>query len=573
MGTAATRLSESPTGNNDAKCDYRQVASKKTADRETQLAKHPDWRVPDPGPEVTNVTELLLSKLTATEREIVHQDACGLLPKLASRQYSAVQVLTAFCKAAVASQDLTNSLTEIFFDEGFERAKQLDQHLATTGKVVGPLHGLPVSIKDHILVKGQDTASGYASWAYKSYADHDAAVVRILREAGAVIYVKTANPQTLLSLETNNNIYGRTVNPYNRELSPGGSSGGEGALVASHGSPLGVGTDIGGSIRIPAAWSGLYGFKPSVARLPHTGLLGSHDGMDNVVGCIGPLATSARDLNLFCKVMLQYEAWIVEHQNLYIEWRTDLAEQGKGLPNKLVFGILADDGVVAPHPPIKQAIEKTRAALLAAGHEVVDYTPLDHQASWDLIVKLYFLDGGAEYFATMAESGEPPIPSFSWIVGHTEGRPPYSIAEMFALNAEREKIRALAHAHWNATASKTTTGRPVDVILTPVSATLAPPHDSVRWWGYSSHWNLLDYPAAVFPVGQLRASEWKEPATAPNSVSPPRNDVEKVIRAQWDPFAYDNAPIALQLVGRRHMEEKTLACLNVLEEAIKLYNN
>ena len=196
MGTAATRLTDTPTS--DEKCDYRHVACRKTADREAQLAKYPDWRVSDPGPSVTNVKELLISKLTNVEHDIVHQDACGLLPKLASREYSAVQVLTAFCKAAVASQDLTNSLTEIFFEEGFARAKQLDEHLTTTGKVVGPLHGLPVSIKDHILVKGHDGASGYASWAYKSYADHDAAVVRILREAGAVIYVKTANPQTLL---------------------------------------------------------------------------------------------------------------------------------------------------------------------------------------------------------------------------------------------------------------------------------------------------------------------------------------------------------------------------------------
>lgn len=108
--------------------------------------------------------------------------------------------------------------------------------------------------------------------------------------------------------------------------------------------------------------------------------------MDNIVGCLGPMATSARDLNLFCKVMLQAEAWIVEHQSLHIEWRTDLAETGKGLPEKLVFGVLADDGVVAPHPPIRQAIEKAKQALIAAGHEVIEYEPLDHQAAWDLIV-------------------------------------------------------------------------------------------------------------------------------------------------------------------------------------------
>jgi len=188
----------STSSNNARTCDYREIAARKTADREAILAAYPDWRVPDPGSDVTDVTQLLLSKLTALENEIVHEDACGLVAKLASRQYTAVQVLTAFCKVAVASQDLTNCLTEIFFEEGFERARQLDDHLARTGSVIGPLHGLPVSIKDHILVEGHDGATGYASWAYKSYADHDAAVVRILRKAGAVLYVKTANPQTLL---------------------------------------------------------------------------------------------------------------------------------------------------------------------------------------------------------------------------------------------------------------------------------------------------------------------------------------------------------------------------------------
>ncbi|PVF96059.1 amidase [Serendipita vermifera] len=552
-------------------CNYREIAARKKADREAILAKYPDWRVTDPGPGVTDVTKLVVSKLSELEREIVFQDASSLMSNLASSKYSAVQVLTAFCKAAVASQDLTNSLTEIFFEEAFERARQLDEHLRTTGKVVGPLHGLPVSIKDHILVKGHDTATGYASWAYKTIADRDAAVVTILRQAGALIYVKTANPQTLLSLETNNNIYGRTVNPYNRKLSSGGSSGGESALIASHGSPLGVGTDIGGSIRVPAAWTGLYGFKGSVGRLPHTGLMGSHDGMDNIVGCLGPMATSARDLNLFCKVMLQYEAWIVEHQTLNIEWRTDLAETGKGLPEKLVFGVLADDGVVAPHPPIRQAIEKTKRALIAAGHEVIEYEPMDHQAAWDLIVKLYLLDGGEEYRQTLAESGEPAIPTFAWMIAHAEGRAPYTMAEMFKLNADREQFRARAHAHWNATAVRTQCGRPVDAILTPVAPTLAPPHDTVRWWGYSSYWNLLDYPGAVFPVGKLNAAEWSGSSSA--DLPQPRNKTEKEIREQWNPQAYDNSPIALQLVGRRLAEEKTLAILNVVEKAIQTHRS
>jgi len=571
MGSKTTRCTQYPENGLAGPHQhpmYHDIAAQKVAEREQRLARYPEWRVTDPGSHVSNVVTLLHSKLTPRERKIVNQDACALAGKIANHTVTSLEVLTAFCKAAVASQDLTNSLTEIFFEEGFARAQELDQHLEGTGQVVGPLHGVPISIKDHILVKGQDTASGYASWAFKTVADRDAAVVRILRQAGAILYVKTANPQTLLSLETNNNIYGRTVNPYNRKLSPGGSSGGEGALIAARGSPLGVGTDIGGSIRTPAAWSGLYGFKGSVARMPHTGLLGSHDGMDNIVGCVGPLATSARDLNLFCSVMLQYEAWYVEHQNLYVEWRSALAERGDGLPQKLVFGYLPDDGVVSPHPPILEEMERTKKALIAAGYEVINYEPMDHQAAWDLILELYFLDGGEEYFDTLAGSGEPPIPSFEWIVSGVKGRRPYTVAEVFRLNREREAFRARALAHWNATAVKTRTRKPVDAILTPVAPTLAPPHDSVRWWGYSSYWNLLDYPAAVFPVGRLDAASFQSGIELP----PPRNETEQFIRAQWDPLTYDNAPIALQLVGRRHMEEKTLALLNIVEGARAAYD-
>jgi len=215
MGSKTTRLAchpENGHANPQQPPAYRDIAARKVAEREERLAHYPEWRVTDPGSHVSNVVPLLHSRLTARERKIVNQDACALAGKVANRTFTSVEVLTAFCKAAVASQDLTNSLTEIFFEEGFTRAKELDQHLERTGQVVGPLHGVPVSIKDHILVKGHDTASGYASWAFKTVADRDAAVVKILRQAGAIIYVKTANPQTLL-VRPHNPYFGSSSDP------------------------------------------------------------------------------------------------------------------------------------------------------------------------------------------------------------------------------------------------------------------------------------------------------------------------------------------------------------------------
>ncbi|KAH9858328.1 general amidase GmdA [Lenzites betulinus] len=552
-----------------------EVSRAKKAEREARLAQRPEWRLRAPvPPELVDVSALPTSQLTPREREIVHQDATALAAALRARRYTAVEVLEAFCHAATIAQDLTNCLTEVLFEEGLRRAAELDRHLAETGDVVGPLHGVPVSIKDHILVEGHDTATGYAAWAFRTVAARDAVVVDVLRKAGAVIYVKTANPQTLLSLETNNNIYGRTLNPHNRALTPGGSSGGESALIAVHGSPLGVGTDIGGSIRVPAGYMGLYGLKGSVGRMPHGGLMGSHDGMDAIVGALGPLATSARDLALFARVMLANEPWLAEPPLLELPWRQDVAD-GSGVPAKLTVAVLWDDGVVAPHPPIVDALARGRDALRAAGHDVISWEPVDHQAAWDLILKLYFLDGGEEYRQVLAE--DPPVPQTEWILGQVpNGGAPYGVADVFKINLEREAFRAKVLAHWNAHQARTASGRHIDAVLSPVAATLAPRHDRTRWWGYTSYWNLMDYPAVVFPVGRFRAAGYagaQLPEGASVHVGDPRSETERVVRAEWDPATYDNIPVSLQLVGRRLNEERLLGVLGKVEDALSRFRD
>lgn len=138
----------------------------------------------------------------------------------------------------------TNCLSETLFPEAIEAAKALDQHLRKTGKTIGPLHGLPVSIKDNFNIIGKDSTVGFAAWV-NDPATYNSTLVDLLRNAGAVLYVKTNVPTAMMIAETVNNVFGRTVNPRNRLLTSGGSSGGESALIAFGGSPLGVGTDIG----------------------------------------------------------------------------------------------------------------------------------------------------------------------------------------------------------------------------------------------------------------------------------------------------------------------------------------
>jgi amidase len=194
---------------------------------------------------------------------------------------------------------------------------------------------------------------------------------RELRALGAVLYVKTAVPHTLMCGETLNNIVGYVTNPKNRLLSSGGSSGGEGTLISMRGSPVGFGTDIGGSIRIPSAFCGLYGLRPSSGRLPYEGMANSMDGQNTVLSTVGPLGSSLGALRLVTKAVLAQEPWLHDPTVVEMPWRVEK----ETLDRQLAFGVIADDGNVVPSPPVKRAIDMVANALKQGGHEVIAWSP------------------------------------------------------------------------------------------------------------------------------------------------------------------------------------------------------
>jgi hypothetical protein len=215
------KLSSQPLYRDSSK-QWQDIGEKKRAERDGRLwlqnFTFPEGleedTLPDPSSDYLKKLDLKrldisrdpVGVLSDFEKTIVHSDASGIVEMTTRKggdRVKAVDVLQAFCKVAIVAQRLTNCLTEIFFEEGMQRAEELDKYFAEHGKPFGPLHGVPVSIKDHIKVKGHDTSSGYIDWVWKKKADKDAVVVDILRKAGAIIYVKTANPQSLLvSLHT-----------------------------------------------------------------------------------------------------------------------------------------------------------------------------------------------------------------------------------------------------------------------------------------------------------------------------------------------------------------------------------
>ena len=189
--------------------------------------------------------------LSKEEIEITETDAVGIVAHTSSGTWKSVDVAKAFCHRAALAHQLLDCLHEIFFDQAIKDAEELDQYYAKHKKPIGPLHGLPVSLKDQFHVKGVETHMGYVGWigtfqgkkGTGKEKKFESEMVKELRQLGAILYVKTSVPHTLMAGETVNNIVGWTKGPKNRNLSCGGSSGGEGALIGIRGSPVGFGTE------------------------------------------------------------------------------------------------------------------------------------------------------------------------------------------------------------------------------------------------------------------------------------------------------------------------------------------
>ncbi|CAM9784275.1 unnamed protein product, partial [Discosporangium mesarthrocarpum] len=234
---------------------------------------------------------LQLEKFKRSDREgwrpndkIARMSAADIVDTVQGGKLSASTVVENFSRRCLSiGYGVTNSVTEEFFDEALDAAAELDrgrrgsQSLVTvqggeyTKRV---LEGLPVSIKDCLHMKGALSTCGMACKAALGPHGEDGLIVQIIREAGAIPIVRSNVPQCMMLPESNNSLFGRSCNPWNQGRTPGGSSGGEGTLVASRCTPLGIGTDIGGSVRIPCHFNGICGLKPTPERMTRKGMAG-----------------------------------------------------------------------------------------------------------------------------------------------------------------------------------------------------------------------------------------------------------------------------------------------------------
>ena len=439
-------------------------------------------------------------------------------------------------------------MLEIFFDAALERAQNLDDYYAKHQKPVGPLHGVPISLKDQFHVQGVETSMGYTGWigTFQGKKDtglekrFESEMVKALSASGAVFYCKTSVPHSLMSGETVNNIMGYCWNPKNRHLTAGGSSGGEGALIGLRGSPLGFGTDIGGSIRIPAASNGLFGLRPSHGRLPYQGMANSMDGQNTILSVVGPLATSAASLKLATQSILSQQPWLHDPLVLELPWRDEQEAQLRQFlhPNsqnpkeKLSFGVLRSDDAVLPHPPVLRAVDTLTSTLESLGHSVVPWEPPSHAILREIGITTWLYDGGADIHNALALSGEPPVPQISGLYG-TSPRDEKTATDIAATNVAKREMQKTYMEYWNGSAERTGTGRPVDAIICPVGPAAAVREGKQVYIGYTLWVNVLDYTSVVVPVTQCdkkvdRKAEGYEP----------KDEVERIVHESCKVFEY-----------------------------------
>jgi Asp-tRNA(Asn)/Glu-tRNA(Gln) amidotransferase A subunit family amidase len=555
---------------------WQAIATRKRNERDSRIPLA--WRltasqISSCEPNLLHAPSRQFGILTDAELDLTeNHDATSLLRKIAGGLPSE-HVVSAFCKRAAIAQQLTNCLTEILFDDALRRARELDAYFASTGRLMGPLHGLPISLKDTMKIKGYDASLGIASLCFKP-AQTNSALVDQLISLGAVIHCKTNVPQTMMALDSHNNVFGRTWNPANRKLTAGGSSGGEGALIAMRGSILGVGTDVGGSIRIPAACNNLYGIKPSHGRVPFAGQEGGGNRQGSsklgIEATAGPLATTLRDCELLLRAISEsvpgpetYDPEVIAQP-----WACQLPLSTQ---RPLRIGIIAEDGHVKPLPVIDRLLQDVFQTLRMSpcGVEVIHVDASDILAR---VVKTFngiiSIDGGNPWFDLLEATGEPLSP---WLQGRLVRKSPKSLDQVRDLQAQKTELQTTFSSIWHGSGGRSTQregDRTLDALILPVSPHPIPVIDAWNTVNYTAALNLLDLPAGVLPVRTVEPEDLRDDVPA----SEPLNGWDKVNRNHWtqvDRNVYLGSSLSVQVVTPRLTERRLVEVMHVLDKALQ----
>jgi Asp-tRNA(Asn)/Glu-tRNA(Gln) amidotransferase A subunit family amidase len=455
--------------------------------------------------------------------QLVNLTAVEMAQNIRLRQISPVELVQAHLSAIERLNLKLNALVEVRVEEALREA-QAAESVLTRGEQVGPLHGVPLSIKSSIAVAGCKYEAGSPS-RRGLRADNDATLVKRLKDAGAIILGLTNTPELLMAYETTNPLYGRTNSPWDLERTPGGSSGGEAAAIAGGISAGGVGSDGGGSIRVPAHFSGICGLKPTPGRIPATGHFPESLGPFAALGVVGPMARTVSDVDLLFRTMAGADLGDTSAAPVL------LSEISDNDLREVRIGYFEGHEDCPVTPETKSAVRRAVDYLQQRGFEVVPYLPdvlkQAHEYWWTLFVRL-----GGELLLPIFDGREQQTSS---ILRYARKEPAPSKQELLDAWFGRDQLRVKLLSEMSQT----------PIIICPVCAVPAFRHEERQWivngrsvdymqaMMYTQWFNLLGNPAAVVPVAK----------------SP------------------EGLPIGVQVVGLPYQEELVLKIAAVIESA------
>jgi amidase len=442
-------------------------------------------------------------------KEIIAASATALAKAIRDREVSSEEVVNAYLKRMRAVNPKLNAVVQELGETACEQARAADHALARGG-LLGPLHGVPMTIKDTLDTAGVITTGGTQGRA-AFVPREDAVAVARMRSAGAILLGKTNVPELALAPETDNLVYGRTNNPYDLSRSPAGSSGGEASIIAAGGSPIGLGSDCGGSIRSPAHFCGIAGMKPTTGRVSRTGHFPPVAGLMNRLWQIGPLARFVEDLILALRVIMGPDG------RDPVSVPMPLGDPGAVVLKNLRVAFYTDNGILSPTPETAEVVKKTVKVLSDLVMSVEENCPKEIERTYDIWWGLASADRGAGVQAILKLAGTTELHLYmKRFLDVQLAAKPMVPSDFGSLILEWDTFcSAMTRFFEN-----------YDVIICPVIAFPAQEHgfimqkDKDLGFSYCFTYNLTGWPAVVvrggtspegLPIGvQVVARPWRE---------------------------------------------------------------
>jgi Asp-tRNA(Asn)/Glu-tRNA(Gln) amidotransferase A subunit family amidase len=462
---------------------------------------------------------------------LIFLSAASMAERIRQKEISSIELVNAHLTQIEKLNPKLNAFIQVD-SERARRAAHEAEAAVRQAKTIGPLHGVPISVKSSIGVEGLRWEAG-TRLRTGFVARQDAPLVARLKNAGAIVLGVTNTPELLMAWETDNLLYGRTNSPWDLERTPGGSSGGEAAAIAAGMSAGGVGSDGGGSIRVPAHFSGICGLKPTPGRIPATGHFPESAGPFAAIGVVGPMARTIADLRLLFEVMQGPDFGDSNAAPVPIRWPNEDAVL------KLRIGYFEDDGRTPVTEETRIAVRTAAEALRTAGFQVERFRPEGLEEARQLWWK-YFVVAGGMLLRPMFDGRKSDLsPTLKEFLEWSAAEPVHTGSSLLDSLIQRDTLRAQFLAQM----------QHYPILLCPAAAIPAFRHGERSWqiegktvhyldaWSYTEFFNLLGNPAVVVTVAR----------------------------------SFEGLPIGVQIVGRPWEEENVLTVAEALEKQCRAW--